>query len=121
MSQVNEQLGAASDLDTFLKSVVGLIKDITQFHRVLVYQFDENWNGQIVTELVDWNHTHDLRRVLHFPRQVSQLRWDSCTLLARSISRLYHFKQSRSMLSRSIETAVRPRTGDNAACSLEQR
>lgn len=78
MSQVNEQLGAASDLDTFLKSVVGLIKDITQFHCVLVYQFDENWNGQIVTELVDWNHTHDLRRVLHFPAsdipaQVGQL------------------------------------------------
>lgn len=67
MSQVNEQLGAASDLDAFLKCVVGLIKDITQFHRVLVYQFDENWNGQTVAELVDWNHTHDLYRGLHFP------------------------------------------------------
>jgi hypothetical protein len=67
MSQVNEQLGAASDLDTFLKGVVGLIKDLSQFHRVLVYQFDENWNGQTVAELVDWNHTHDLYRGLHFP------------------------------------------------------
>ena len=67
MSQVNEQLGAASDLDTFLKVVVGLIKDLTQFHRVLVYQFDENWNGQTVAEFVDWNHTHDLYRGLHFP------------------------------------------------------
>jgi hypothetical protein len=67
ISQVNEQLGAASDLDTFLKVVVGLVKDLTQFHRVLVYQFDENWNGQSVAELVDWNHTHDLYRGLHFP------------------------------------------------------
>jgi len=67
MSQVNEQLGAASDFDTLLKGVVGLVKDITQFHRVLVYQFDENWNGQTVAELVDWNHTHDLYRGLHFP------------------------------------------------------
>lgn len=67
MSQVNEQLGAASDMDTFLKDVVGLVKDLTQFHRVLVYQFDENWNGQAVAELVDWNHTHDLYRGLHFP------------------------------------------------------
>lgn len=67
MSQVNEQLGAASDLDTFLKGVVGLVKDLTQFHRVLVYQFDENWNGQTVAELVDWDHTHDLYRGLHFP------------------------------------------------------
>jgi hypothetical protein len=67
MSQVNEQLGAASDLDAFLKCVVGLIKDITQFHRVLLYQFDENWNGQTVAELVDWNFTHDLYRGLQFP------------------------------------------------------
>jgi len=67
MSQVNEQLGAATDLDTFLKVVVGLVKDLTQFRRVLVYQFDENWNGQTVAELVDWNRTHDLYRGLHFP------------------------------------------------------
>lgn len=67
MSQVNEQLGAATDLDTFLKVVVGLVKDLTQFHRVLVYQFDESWNGQTVAELVDWNRTHDLYRGLHFP------------------------------------------------------
>lgn len=67
MSQINEQLGAASDLDTFLKVVVGLIKDLTQFHRVLVYQFDEHWNGKTAAELVDWNRTHDLYRGLHFP------------------------------------------------------
>ena len=23
---------------------------------MIVYQFDENWNGQTVAELVDWNH-----------------------------------------------------------------
>jgi hypothetical protein len=67
MSQVNEQLGAATDLDTFLKIVVGIVKDLTQFHRVLVYQFDESWNGQTVAELIDWNRTHDLYRGLHFP------------------------------------------------------
>jgi hypothetical protein len=67
MSQVNEQFSAATDLDTFLKIVVGIVKDLTQFHRVLVYQFDENWNGQTVAELIDWNRTHDLYRGLHFP------------------------------------------------------
>ncbi|PCH40363.1 hypothetical protein WOLCODRAFT_98767 [Wolfiporia cocos MD-104 SS10] len=67
MAQINEQLGAAPDLDTFLKVVAGVIKDLTQFHRVLVYQFDEMWNGQVVAELVDWNQTHDLYRGLHFP------------------------------------------------------
>ncbi|OCH91099.1 hypothetical protein OBBRIDRAFT_812319 [Obba rivulosa] len=67
MAQINEQLGAAPDLDTFLKVTAGVIKDLTQFHRVLVYQFDEVWNGQVVAELVDWNQTHDLFRGLHFP------------------------------------------------------
>ena len=67
MSQINEQLGAVNDLDTFLKVVVGVIKDLTQFHRVLVYQFDETWNGKVVAELVDWNKTHDLYKGLHFP------------------------------------------------------
>ncbi|TFK70397.1 hypothetical protein BDN72DRAFT_766552 [Pluteus cervinus] len=67
MTQINEQLGATQDLDSFLKVVVGIIKDLTQFHRVLIYQFDESWNGQVVGELVDWNKTHDLYRGLHFP------------------------------------------------------
>ena len=67
MAQINEQLGSAPDLDTFLKIVVGVIKDLTQFHRVLVYQFDEMWNGKVVAELVDWSQSHDLYRGLHFP------------------------------------------------------
>lgn len=67
MAQINEQLGDPPDLETFLKVVVGIIKDLTQFHRVLVYQFDERWNGQVVAELVDWEMTHDLYKGLHFP------------------------------------------------------
>jgi hypothetical protein len=67
MDQINEQLGAATSLDMFMKVVVGVIKDLTQFHRVLVYQFDEAWNGQVVAELVDWSQTRDLYRGLHFP------------------------------------------------------
>ena len=67
MTQMNEQFDAAPDLDTFLKVVVGVIKDLTQFHRVIVYQFDEAWNGQVVAELVDWDQTHDLYQGLNFP------------------------------------------------------
>ncbi|KAF8909011.1 hypothetical protein CPB84DRAFT_1813256 [Gymnopilus junonius] len=67
MAQINEQLGAAPDLDTLLKVVVGVIKDLTQFHRVMVYQFDELWNGQVMAELVDWSQSHDLFKGLHFP------------------------------------------------------
>ncbi|KAJ7202822.1 hypothetical protein GGX14DRAFT_523685 [Mycena pura] len=67
MAQINEQLGDAPDLGAFLQVVVGVIKDLSQFHRVLVYQFDQAWNGQVVAELVDWSKTRDLYRGLHFP------------------------------------------------------
>jgi light-regulated signal transduction histidine kinase (bacteriophytochrome)/CheY-like chemotaxis protein len=67
LSQVNEQLTAQTDLQGFLKVAVSLIREITGFSRVMMYQFDENWNGQVVCELVDWNDTHDLYRGLHFP------------------------------------------------------
>ena len=67
LAQINDQLGAAPDLETFLKVVVGVIKDLTQFHRCLVYSFDAQWNGQVVAELVDWSKTHDLYKGLMFP------------------------------------------------------
>ncbi|KAJ7714208.1 hypothetical protein B0H16DRAFT_1742790 [Mycena metata] len=67
MGQLDEQLGEAPDLPSFLQVVVGVIKDLSQFHRVLVYQFDEAWNGQVVAELLDWDKTHEIFRGLHFP------------------------------------------------------
>lgn len=38
MSQVQEQLASAPNLDRFLKILVGIIKELTGFHRVMVYQ-----------------------------------------------------------------------------------
>ncbi|KDQ58691.1 hypothetical protein JAAARDRAFT_176751 [Jaapia argillacea MUCL 33604] len=67
MGQINEQLAAAPNLEAFLQIVVGVMKDLTQYHRVLVYQFDDEWNGQAVSELVDWNQSHDLYKGLWFP------------------------------------------------------
>ncbi|CBQ69596.1 related to phytochrome [Sporisorium reilianum SRZ2] len=67
LSQVNDQLAAQKDLNEFLKVLVGIVHDITLFSRVMIYQFDEAWNGQVVCELVDWNDSHDLYRGLHFP------------------------------------------------------
>ncbi|BEJ13265.1 hypothetical protein CspHIS471_0304390 [Cutaneotrichosporon sp. HIS471] len=67
LNQINEQLGRAHDLDSFLKITVGLVKDLCHFSRVIVYQFDEECNGKVVTELVDWGTTTDLWKGLMFP------------------------------------------------------
>ncbi|MCJ1354194.1 MAG: Light-sensor Protein kinase [Icmadophila ericetorum] len=67
MSQVQEQLANAATLEKFLKVLVGVIKELTGFHRVMIYQFDQSFNGKVVTELVDPRATKDLYKGLHFP------------------------------------------------------
>lgn len=67
MSQVHEQLANAPNLEMFLKILVGVVKELTGFHRVMVYQFDQAWNGRVVTELVDPRATKDLYKGLNFP------------------------------------------------------
>lgn len=59
LTQVTEQLSRAEDLASFLKVVVGVIQELTGFHRVMIYQFDEMWNGQVVAELVDWTKVRE--------------------------------------------------------------
>ncbi|KAG6832020.1 hypothetical protein H0H92_006056 [Tricholoma furcatifolium] len=105
LSQINEQLGAVESLELFLKAVVGIVKDLTQFHRVMVYQFDELWNGQVVAELVDWKQTHNLykgssfvhpqyalvftrrREVLIFPTDKVRILYDRSQTAARIVVR----------------------------------
>lgn len=67
MSQVQEQLSSAPNLEVFLKVLIGVIKELTGFHRVMVYQFDQSWNGRVVAELLDPRATRDLYNGLHFP------------------------------------------------------
>ncbi|MCJ1282404.1 Light-sensor Protein kinase [Xylographa opegraphella] len=67
MSQVQEQLASAPNLETFLKVLVGIVKELIGFHRVMIYQFDSSWNGRVVTELVDPRATKDLYKGLNFP------------------------------------------------------
>ncbi|KAJ5497658.1 CheY-like superfamily [Penicillium expansum] len=40
LTQIQEQLGRTSDLDQLLNTTAGLVKELTGFHRVLIYQFD---------------------------------------------------------------------------------
>lgn len=67
LSQVQDQLASATSLEMFLKILVGIVKELTGFHRIMIYQFDSTFNGKVVTELVDTSHTLDLYKGLHFP------------------------------------------------------
>ncbi|KAF2117155.1 hypothetical protein BDV96DRAFT_490371 [Lophiotrema nucula] len=95
MSQVQEQLAAAPNLETFLKVVVGVVKELTGFHRVMIYQFDQSFNGRVVTELVDPRATKDLYKGLNFP----------ASDIPKQARDLYKVNKVRMLYDRDQETA----------------
>jgi len=95
MSQVQEQLANAANLEEFLKILVGVVKELTGFHRVMVYQFDQNWNGRVVTELVDPRATKDLYKGLNFP----------ASDIPKQARDLYKVNKVRLLYDRDQETA----------------
>ena len=95
MSQVQEQLASATTLESFLKTLVGVVKELTGFHRVMVYQFDQAWNGRVVTELVDPRATKDLYKGLNFP----------ASDIPKQARDLYKINKVRLLYDRDQETA----------------
>ncbi|KAL7910800.1 hypothetical protein GGI35DRAFT_324848 [Trichoderma velutinum] len=95
MSQVQEQLSSAPNLDIFLKVLIGIVKELTGFHRVMIYQFDASWNGKVVAELVDASKTTDLYKGLHFPAS-------DIPAQARD---LYKLNKVRLLYDRDLETS----------------
>jgi light-regulated signal transduction histidine kinase (bacteriophytochrome) len=95
MSQVQEQLAAAPNLEKFLKVLVGVVKELTGFHRVMVYQFDQAFNGRVVTELVDPRATKDLYKGLNFP----------ASDIPKQARELYKINKVRMLYDRDHDTA----------------
>lgn len=95
MAQVQEQLAAAPNLEKFLKILVGVVKELTGFHRVMIYQFDQSWNGRVVTELVDPRATRDLYKGLNFP----------ASDIPKQARDLYKINRVRMLYDRDQETA----------------
>jgi light-regulated signal transduction histidine kinase (bacteriophytochrome) len=95
MSQVQEQLATAPNLEKFLKVLVGVVKELTGFHRVMIYQFDQSFNGRVVTELVDPRATKDLFKGLNFP----------ASDIPKQARELYKLNKVRMLYDRSQETA----------------
>ncbi|KAF7956144.1 hypothetical protein EAE96_005064 [Botrytis aclada] len=65
--EVQEQLNSAISIASLLDIVVGLVFDLTGFHRVMAYQFDEDDAGLVRAEYIDERASLDLYRGLKFP------------------------------------------------------
>lgn len=57
--EVQNQLASASTLPELLDTIVGLVYELTSFHRALLYQFDETTAGTVVSEIVDLRASTD--------------------------------------------------------------
>ncbi|KAK3682924.1 phytochrome-like protein [Podospora appendiculata] len=66
-TKIQRQLSRASDIQALLDATVGVVKELTRFSRVMIYQFDQDYNGTVVSELMDPKVTQDVYRGLHFP------------------------------------------------------
>jgi light-regulated signal transduction histidine kinase (bacteriophytochrome) len=67
MSQIQEQLASALRLETLLEVLVGIVKELTGYHRVMAYQYDQSFNARVVTEVVGTEVTEKLYVGLNFP------------------------------------------------------
>lgn len=67
MSQIQERLSRSAGILELLDAIVAVTRQLTGFDRCMIYQFDEDYNGTVVTELVNPHICSDVYRGLHFP------------------------------------------------------
>lgn len=66
LCEVQDQLASATTLPELLDIVVGLVYELTSFHRAMLYQFDETTAGTVVSEIVDPRASTDSMSPLSF-------------------------------------------------------
>lgn len=67
MSNIQQQLSSKDDIQELLDTIVGLVQDLAGFHRCMVYRFDAEHNGEVVSELLNPQASSDIYKGLHFP------------------------------------------------------
>ena len=65
--KIAQQFAEATTVESLLDAIVGVTKELTKFSRVMVYEFDKDYNGTVVAELMDPTVSRDVYRGLHFP------------------------------------------------------
>ncbi|KAK3332734.1 phytochrome-like protein [Cercophora scortea] len=94
-TKIQRQLSNAADIQALLDAIVGVVKELTRFSRVMIYQFDEDYNGTVVAELMDPKVTQDVYRGLHFP----------AADIPPQARRLYMINKVRVLFDREHETS----------------
>lgn len=108
LCEIQSQLAAATTLPNILDVIVGLISELTGFHRVMVYKFDQNASGSIVSELVKERASADIFRGLHFP--ASDIPKQARDLYMINTIRILHDRDQETarLVCRTLEDAAKP-------------
>lgn len=96
LGKIQDQLAEATSIDGLLRTLVGIVKELTTYHRVMVYQFDSSYNGKVVTELVDAGHSEELYYGLQFP----------ASDMPPQARELYKINKMRLLYDRDLPTAT---------------
>jgi diguanylate cyclase (GGDEF)-like protein len=67
LDKVNDwlvEVGKIDDIDTLLDALTRRVQELTGHERVMVYRFDEKWNGRVVAETRLLHGIHDSQEIL---------------------------------------------------------
>lgn len=95
VADIQRQLSGAESVQDLLELTAVMVRELTQFHRVMLYQFDKSANGSVVAESVDADASEERYHGLHFPH----------TDIPKQARDLYKINKIRVLYSRDEETA----------------
>jgi light-regulated signal transduction histidine kinase (bacteriophytochrome) len=108
MSKIQEQLSLSTSIQDLLDAIVAVTRQLTNFDRAMVYQFDEDHNGTIVAELSDPKVCSDVYRGLHFPASDIPHQARQLYKLNRVRMLFDRLSQSSRLICRNIEDLETP-------------
>lgn len=94
-TRIQRQFSACTKIEDLLGKVVGVVKELSHFGRVMIYEFDNDYNGKVVAEVMDPSVSQDVYRGLHFPH----------TDIPPQARRLYMINKVRVLFDRTQQTA----------------
>lgn len=95
VADIQRRLSAVESVEELSKLVAVMVRELTQFHRVMLYQFDEKANGSVVAESVGADASDDRYEGLQFPHAD----------IPKQARDLYKINKIRVLYSRDEETA----------------
>jgi light-regulated signal transduction histidine kinase (bacteriophytochrome) len=94
-TKIQQQFASATIVQDLLDTIVGIVHELTKFHRCMIYKFDANFNGSVEAELIDPKASVDFYKGLHFPS----------TDIPKQARDLYKINKVRVLFDRAQETA----------------